>query len=375
MLGMPARAEIVAIDTADLEPQVASLIEASIVAVQQDPKDAEVWGHLGMVLHAHGLHLNAGDSYVRAASLNPQDYRWLYLAALASSAADEALEFFAKAYRLNPNDYSLCIAYGDALTRIAMTQQASRVYRRAQALEPDRGYAHLGLARLAFMQGDLEQARTLLTQAGEASPRNSEVHVLLAQVLYRLGAKDAAVRAESRAKSTGNRLRPKSEVVEAMQRLGVSVTALQDQGARLVEQSDFSGARAVFERVVALQTDRGDLTGAASSLRRIHELQPQGRAVAFDLATLLATTAKSGSAETAEALRIAESLYRSNRRCAKCADLLGIAYAANDRFQDASRLAQRARELAGEDADLAEAIDRHMAGYAEHKRVMHPLDQ
>ena len=107
-----------------------------------------------------------------------------------------------------------------------------------------------------------------------------------------------------------------------MQRLGVSVTALQDRGARMVEQGDFSGARAVFERVVDLQTGRGDLTGATNSLRRIHELQPQDRAVAFDLATLLATTAESGSADTAEAFEIAESLYRSNRRCAKCADLL-----------------------------------------------------
>ena len=533
ILAATLRAETFAIDTSSLEPQVGNLVEAALAEIQTDQNDAEAWGHLGMVLHVHGLHQRAVESYARAARLNPnsdpQGYRWFYLAALASSTADQALKLFDQAYLLESNDYSLCIAYADALTREGLRQRASLVYRQAHDLAPNRGYADLGLARLAFLEGDLGQARSLLMNAREASPRNSEIYQLLAQVLRQLGETNAAVDSRWRANSYGRRLRPKSDVVAGMQTLAVSVDALQERGALLLEQGDLSAARNVFERVMSLQMsmgganaetygdladvalaegaydqardqysrglvlrpdnavlmtglaraysgladainaekwlqaalamdvkyapaalslgqlrlrqrrylpaiarleaalaldprlyiaygdlgrayqstgdaaraywacerlqqldpdnvpnlrtlsrlqiERGDLAGAVGSLRRIRESEPQDSNAAFDFAMLLATTAEPESADAAEALQIALGLYRSNRHCARCADLLGVANAANEHFAEATKFARRALDLAGDDSDLAELVARHMAGYAERKRVRHPLVQ
>ena len=94
----PARAEMITIDTSAFEQAVRSLIEISIAQVQERQQDAEAWGQLGEVLHAHGIYVEAIESYEHAVHLNPKEYRWFYLAALASSgiAADQALEFFLK---------------------------------------------------------------------------------------------------------------------------------------------------------------------------------------------------------------------------------------------------------------------------------------
>ena len=91
----PARSEMIAIDTSAFEQAVRSLIEISIAQVQERQQDAEVWGHLGEVLHAHGLYVKAIESYAHAVRLNPKEYRWFYLSGLARSAtaADKALEF------------------------------------------------------------------------------------------------------------------------------------------------------------------------------------------------------------------------------------------------------------------------------------------
>ena len=76
---------------------------------------------------------------------------------------------------------------------------------------------------------------------------------------------------------------------------------------------------------------------------------------------LLATTAAPGSEDAAQAQNLALRLYRLNRHSARHAHLLSIAYAANERYELATRVAERALQLADADSDLAATIKRHLA--------------
>ncbi|MCZ6618461.1 MAG: tetratricopeptide repeat protein [Gammaproteobacteria bacterium] len=260
--GSSAPAGLVTVDTSALEPQVRSLIESSISGLREQQRNAEAWGHLGKVLHAHGLYEEAIESYAQAGRLNPKEYRWFYLAALASSAAaaEGALELYRRAYELEPGDYSLCITYGDSLTRLGRLRPARQVYEQAQLVDSRRGYGELGLARLAFIEGNLNEARSRLMRAREVSPRNSEIHLLLAQVFHRLGEPEAAADSMWRARSHGSRLRPRSEVVAEMSTFAVSISARRERGALLMERGNLQAARDVFQGVLSEQLSRGSAT-------------------------------------------------------------------------------------------------------------------
>ena len=78
------------VSLAGMEPQVAEKIAAARERVRHRADSAREWGRLGKILHAHDLFEAALPCYHRAAELNPGDYRWPYLAALATARIDPA---------------------------------------------------------------------------------------------------------------------------------------------------------------------------------------------------------------------------------------------------------------------------------------------
>lgn len=356
LLAAATRAGPLITNTDGMQPQVAALIDTAVAVVRADRQNAAAWGHLGQVLHVHGLLAGAVDSYARAMRLAPTAYRWVYLAALATppDAPDEALALFARAYELAPHDYALGIAYGDMLTRMGLIDRAQPVYRQARRLDADRGYADLGLGRLALMAGDLAEARARLLAARGDAPQNGEIHRLLAQVLHRLGDTEGAQDAAWRAEAHTGRLQPTSTVVDQMRSLGVN--ALGDPIRKLAPANVPN-----LVELAALQRESGNPLDATDTLRHSLELAPGHPRATFDLAMLLATTAAPGSEDAAQAQNLALRLYRLNRHSARHAHLLSIAYAANERYELATRVAERALQLADADSDLAATIKRHLA--------------
>ncbi len=235
------------VDVSGAEPAVARAVTAAVSAVRVDAEDAGAWAELGQLLHVHGMRSEAVSSYARAMALAPQDYRWPYLAFTASDDPPAALRFAARAYALQPDDYALAIAYEDSLTRQGQPNLARDVYLEARSAAGDRGYASVGLARLALASGELKKARALLDEAHDAVPENGEVHQLLAQILHREGAVIAATRAGLRARAYTGRTQPASDVLDAMRAFAESTSALQDLGARLLAKGEHAAARKALE--------------------------------------------------------------------------------------------------------------------------------
>ena len=176
-------AEIPEIQTDHMEAAVARLIDATQADLEKNTHSAKAWGQLGMVSHAHGLIRPAIDCYQQAAKLDPSDYRWPYLTATAlrTSSKNEAIPHYAKAFELKPNDYALAIAYADTIFRDGQYQNAQDLYKVAIQIDDNQGFGLIGLARIAFIDNDLEAAQRHLQNAREIDARNREIYTLLAQ--------------------------------------------------------------------------------------------------------------------------------------------------------------------------------------------------
>ena len=208
-------------DTSALTQSVRRTVDEALAYARPRQRDPKAWGRLGETLHAHDLLNLALVSYRRALQLNPTEYRWWYLAAEASPDTKHRLDFYNNAYELRPQDYSLCIAYADELSRSGNFDKAKQVLSNAQPQIPPRGYGALGLARIALREGQIDESHRLLIRARGAMPRNRDVHLLLAQILHSTGDQAAATAAAELAHSLP-RLRPVSEVIESMRLLNAT---------------------------------------------------------------------------------------------------------------------------------------------------------
>ncbi|MBI5758391.1 MAG: hypothetical protein HZA46_07730, partial [Planctomycetales bacterium] len=70
------------IDSSATSPSVARAIKDARQRVLVQPRSAEAWGRLGMLLLAHEFDEQANTCLIRAAELNPQEFRWPYLLGL-----------------------------------------------------------------------------------------------------------------------------------------------------------------------------------------------------------------------------------------------------------------------------------------------------
>jgi tetratricopeptide (TPR) repeat protein len=181
-------------------------------AARGDPASATTVGALCLAYHADMFYDQAERCYVRAEQLNRTDWRWTYYRALAEgergsrgpltadlrSVVEEAPEFGPAWWRL-----------GEAEFKQAHYEQAAAAWRRAgSSPEPSRtpsdgspehvvgtpvsAYAALGLARVALVRGDTEQARQILEGVTSSAPRFGSAFRLLGDTYDRLGrGKDA----------------------------------------------------------------------------------------------------------------------------------------------------------------------------------------
>ena len=81
------------------DPAVVAAVRRAQEEVRREPRSADAWGRLGMVLSANHLPEPAAGAFAQAAALAPQDERWPYLHGLALLPLDPtaALPFLRRA--------------------------------------------------------------------------------------------------------------------------------------------------------------------------------------------------------------------------------------------------------------------------------------
>jgi len=176
-------------DLTGAEEQVVQKIDAARRAVQAWPRDAQAWGHLGVVLDVHGLPAEAVVCYRQAAQLDSREFLWPYLCAIALqvSGSQEAQAWWERALAVRDDYAPLQVRYGQALLQRRQLEPARAHFAQAVALDARAVFAHLGLAQVALMQDDPRTSRTHLDMALAIQPSFRQAHGLLAELHRRLG--------------------------------------------------------------------------------------------------------------------------------------------------------------------------------------------
>ena len=287
-LGPPV--EIPEIADAGMEPQVVARLRQLRDAVTAAPRSAEAWGRYAQALHAHDVLARAIASYRAASDLDAGDFRWPYLAGLAQRKLDAASArlWFERAARLEPQHAAFYVNYGDLLLQLGDLPAAAASYRSALAVDPASVHGHYGLAQVALLEGDTEEAVRRLQIALRLAPHHGESHTLLAQAYHRMGEATLAEREEALAKSFPGATRADDDVVRAMESQAIDAQSHARRGASLAGQGEFAAAEREFRVVLRLRDGNaqdwanlgGSLTGqgrypeAVAAYERAVELEP-----------------------------------------------------------------------------------------------------
>lgn len=252
-------------------------------AAKATPNDPEVWQLIGQVCVARGASQKALAAYQRAVQLAPNDGR--PLAALAQLLAEsgnmpEALLTAETALNVSPNNLNVLAAVSEvfAMRGTGRLSDAVTLSRKVAEGRPNDPAAQLALARALTLSAEADSS-------GTANPKG-----LISQTLERaaaLGADTAAIRewagraaavggnpgeaipllesaAPSRPASdlfrilagcyrqTGRPALARQAIHSALERAPTSLANLIELGQVCLAQEDKNGARAAFERAVAL---------------------------------------------------------------------------------------------------------------------------
>lgn len=167
-----------------MEPQVAAKLRVLIREVEKKPDSAEAWGKLAMNLDVHDFKNEAKQAYRQAAAADPKDFRWTYYSAIAlyETGSPDALALFERSCQLKAKYGPARFRYGQALLDSNRLDEASRQF---NLVTPPSSHSSVGLARIALIRGELDQALKYSMEAVQINPKYAEAHGLLSQIYRR----------------------------------------------------------------------------------------------------------------------------------------------------------------------------------------------
>ncbi len=252
--------------TAAVREQVAT----ADAQARQRPRSPETLGTLGMVYHANALHEQARTAYQLAIHADPDDFRWPYYLAVLEITGGEnerALTFLTRAVELNPQYPHAWARLGEMYFRRGLLQEAREAFGKTLKLAPHHPHATLGVARLAGLDANWQEAVRLLENALRANPRFGPAHNYLAVAYEQLGRIEDMRRHEGRGVDAGFQMDDP---------LMDELYALSSTGSILVIQAKIVQNLGNYERAEKL-------------LRRAAELAPEDKDVRLALGRFLST--------------------------------------------------------------------------------------
>lgn len=196
----PTVQEPPAVDLTGAEPAVVRAIDAARADVRQAPRSAAAWGKYGMLLAGCRFRAEAMFCFLQAEQLDPREPRWPYLYAtyaLLDLPEDMALPKLRRAAELcggEPDAPALRLA--EVLLSQGQGDEAGQVYRQLLARRPEHPKALLGLARVAYERGDLQDGLASLQRCVSDPATHKAANRLLAELRQRLGDRAGAEQAQ-----------------------------------------------------------------------------------------------------------------------------------------------------------------------------------
>jgi tetratricopeptide (TPR) repeat protein len=189
-------------DLTDVDAEVVETIEAARERVQQQPRNGNTWGRLGMVFRAHDFGDEANRCFGEAERLDPGEPRWPYLQGLTlvMTAPDAGIPCLERAVE-RAGDVPLAprLRLAEALLERGRLDDAQTHLIRARRRQPAEARVQLGLGRLAMLRGQWQTALEHLEYCLEDGHARKLAHALRAEALGRLGETEAARAAQQEA--------------------------------------------------------------------------------------------------------------------------------------------------------------------------------
>ena len=163
-------------------------VEAARLTVD-DSGDAEGWAELAAALKGQGRLLEAESAYRTALARRPSfPIARHNLGSLLSQLerADEALMELDRAAAEGVRGHAIHLNRAIALLQLGRFEDSEREFERALQLAPDHIDTQVRLAKLRFMRGDEDFARSLRSRVA-AAPRNTELQLSYASLLRDAG--------------------------------------------------------------------------------------------------------------------------------------------------------------------------------------------
>lgn len=162
-------------DGADKE--VAQLLQAMSLAVEQAPADAERRAELGLAYEINGLPAAALTCFQQASSLQPNSARLQYFIAVSQGNLGElesAVETIRSVLQKEDRYVPAHLYLGRWLLDLGRYEEAENWYQRALALAPKSRPASIGLARVALKLDRSDEAIAILTNLAEDSAQRHD---------------------------------------------------------------------------------------------------------------------------------------------------------------------------------------------------------
>lgn len=214
-----------------LEPAVAELVRSAALEVEAEPGRAQAHGRLGMVYEANTLWPEAESCYENATVLDPGDYRWRYRLAVASRQTgnlERSLELLRQLVTERPELAPAHQRLALALLERAELAGARFHFQRLIELEPGAPQGYTGLANVHLLEGDAEEAVSLLESALRLRPGDRQAHYLLGLSYRALGRREEARRELAKGLEATPTYLPVALDFE-IERLAVNLTARLDR--------------------------------------------------------------------------------------------------------------------------------------------------
>jgi tetratricopeptide (TPR) repeat protein len=349
--------------------RVAEAIEQYEEALRLKPDYTEADNNLGMALASQGKVSEAIAEYTAALRIDP-DYapahNNLGLALAKQGQVSEAIAEYTAALRLRvrPDAAPVHNNLGLALASQGQVSEAIAEYAAALRINPEFAEAHCNLGIALAYQGRVAEATEQYEQALRINPELAEAHCNLGLALADQGQVAEAIEQYEQA------LRLKPDYAEAHHNFGIT----------LARQGKMPEAAEQFEQVLRINPDsapahnnlanalllQGKVSEAIIQYREALRLNPDLSPALYKLAWILATDGNANFRNGAEAVQLAERLCAiTGSQDAEDLGVLGAAYAEAGRFSDATRVAQKAIELASVagQQELAQQIQEQLKSY------------
>jgi tetratricopeptide (TPR) repeat protein len=264
------------IDLSGMEPQVAEKIRSLQQQVADNPDNAQTCGKLAMTLDVHGLNSESIPYYQKATELDPKDFRWVYLCAIAlkESASPEAMEWFQKSLQLRPDYVPLQIRYAKALFESNRLKESQAQFQHVVQLDPNSAEAFVGLAQIALSQNQIESAKEFGEKAVHLNPKQAEAYSLLAIIYRRLQDPIAAEKSLAQLKSLPEKTALIDPVYSALVSEGESAFWHRTRGRTYMDSGLYMMAVREFKSALQIHDDaeaNDDLGAALQGLGKYDE--------------------------------------------------------------------------------------------------------